>query len=197
MDPVELRLLDPPVEFLVGDTSVSIDRPVEARLVTALGVRSGRPVSNDTLIEAVWGDDLPANPDGALHTTVSRIRRALGSDGRKIVEKAPNGYRLAHTRVDVESFRSTVTDDRPVSDDARFDALRAEIDRFPDDGRPLTAVRDTDWLEAEARVLEQLHIRALEEMIRIGLRLGMSSDLLPRLTTLTERHPEVESFWVG
>jgi tetratricopeptide (TPR) repeat protein/DNA polymerase III delta prime subunit len=57
-------------------------------LRAALAARPGQPVSFDELIEAVWGDDRPSNPRGALRNLVQRLRVT----DQVITE--PSGYRL-------------------------------------------------------------------------------------------------------
>src|SRR5207244_7639522 len=38
----------------------------------------GRPVTRDELIDVLWPDRRPENPDAALSTLLTRLRRALG-----------------------------------------------------------------------------------------------------------------------
>lgn len=45
----------------------------------------------DSLIEAAWGEDLPHDPHGALHTVISRLRAVVGE---AIVSAGPAGYAL-------------------------------------------------------------------------------------------------------
>ncbi|MFD9703521.1 ATP-binding protein [Lentzea sp. NPDC059081] len=54
----------------------------------ALASRPGRAVAFDELVEAVWGDDRPANPKQALRNLVQRLRAT------EQVITEPGGYRL-------------------------------------------------------------------------------------------------------
>ncbi|GAB2873147.1 AfsR/SARP family transcriptional regulator [Lentzea nigeriaca] len=54
----------------------------------ALAARPGQPVPFDELIDAVWGDDKPSNPKGALRNLVQRLR----ATDQVVTE--PAGYRL-------------------------------------------------------------------------------------------------------
>ena len=54
----------------------------------ALGAKPGQPVSFDELIEAIWGDERPANPKSALRNLVQRLRAT------EQVVTEPSGYRL-------------------------------------------------------------------------------------------------------
>jgi predicted ATPase/DNA-binding SARP family transcriptional activator len=61
-----------------------------AALVALLALASPRAVTVSTLIDALWADDLPANPRAALQSLVSRLR-SLGPD---VVRSTPAGYAL-------------------------------------------------------------------------------------------------------
>ena len=49
------------------------------------------PVSDDRLIEELWGDEQPGNPANALQALVSHLRRLLGRD---VVARQGAGYVL-------------------------------------------------------------------------------------------------------
>jgi predicted ATPase/DNA-binding SARP family transcriptional activator len=49
----------------------------QRRLLAALALHHGADLGCDALAELVWGDDQPADPDGALQTNVGRLRRLL------------------------------------------------------------------------------------------------------------------------
>ncbi len=96
---------------ILGPLEVRDDagRPVEiagARLralLTRLALDAGRPVSVAALVDAVWGDQPPAEENNALQTLVSRLRRALG--GPAAIVQSQAGYRLAATPADVDVAR--------------------------------------------------------------------------------------------
>ena len=80
-----------PVEVLRGEDGLRLPTGHQRDVLACLLAHAGRPVPADVLIEAAWPQELPADPRGALHTVVSRLRTTLGegaltSDG--------NGYRL-------------------------------------------------------------------------------------------------------
>jgi DNA-binding SARP family transcriptional activator len=97
-----------PVVRVLGPLELaSADGPVvlglRQRLVLAVLVaRVGRVAPADVLIEAVWGDDPPADPNGALQTLVSRLRARL-PDG--LLEPSPcgEGRRLLTSPTDPRS----------------------------------------------------------------------------------------------
>ncbi|MFC5179705.1 NB-ARC domain-containing protein [Nocardioides taihuensis] len=60
-------------------------------LLAALVAAEGRPVPEERLVDAVWGDEPPANPAKALQVVVSRARAQTAP---AVVERAGVGYRL-------------------------------------------------------------------------------------------------------
>jgi predicted ATPase/DNA-binding SARP family transcriptional activator len=76
-------------------------------LLAALAAAEGRSVRPERLVEAVWGDDTPANAGKALQVVVSRTRAACGPAA--VVHDA-TGYRLGvdADAVDVLALRRTV-----------------------------------------------------------------------------------------
>ena len=73
---MEIRVLGP-VEVLVDGAPRTIPGAGERELLALLALSAGRVVAAATLIDALWGEDLPANPDNALQVRVSKLRRAL------------------------------------------------------------------------------------------------------------------------
>ena len=73
-------------------------------LLRSLAEAGSRGLSESTLVEEIWGDDVPANPTKALQVVVSRARSATGPD---VIERTARGYRLAleDTDVDVWALR--------------------------------------------------------------------------------------------
>jgi DNA-binding SARP family transcriptional activator len=76
---VQFRILGP-VEATAPDGRVVAVRGQPLRLLGLLLVRRGESVAADSAIDALWGEELPANPANALQVVVSRLRAALGAD---------------------------------------------------------------------------------------------------------------------
>ncbi|WP_042439633.1 AfsR/SARP family transcriptional regulator [Streptacidiphilus albus] len=72
-------------------------------LLAALALRAGRAVPAWALIDEVWAEEPPGDPQDALQTLVARLRRALGADQ---VLSAPEGYRLASADTDLRRFET-------------------------------------------------------------------------------------------
>ncbi len=72
-------------------------------LLAALALRAGRAVPAWALIDEVWAEEPPGDPQDALQTLVARLRRGLGADQ---VLSAPEGYRLASADTDLRRFEA-------------------------------------------------------------------------------------------
>ncbi|TCK24346.1 AAA family ATPase [Pseudonocardia endophytica] len=98
------------------------DRP--GALLEALVEAGPAGRSAESLIEAVWGDDPPANPTKALQVLVSRVRATTDA---RVIERTARGYRLGLGRdeVDVLAHADLVEAARSAYEDGRLDAAVA------------------------------------------------------------------------
>jgi DNA-binding SARP family transcriptional activator len=155
-------------------------------VLAALLVRAGRPVPADALVDAAWGDDLPADPRPALHTVLSRLRGALG-DG--VLRTGPAGYLL---------------DAGPGALDAvRFEALRARAAGTPaaqaaallDEalalwrGPAYAEFADREFARPEAVRLDELRLATVEDRAELSLELGEVTPAVTTLDALLAGHP--------
>jgi len=65
-------------------------RAVLARLLLS----AGQPVSTDTLIDELWGDDPPARATNLVSIYVLRLRRFIGDTDGQVLRTRPPGYLL-------------------------------------------------------------------------------------------------------
>ncbi|MFF8675325.1 BTAD domain-containing putative transcriptional regulator [Streptomyces sp. NPDC015242] len=86
-----------------GGTVVPVSGSRLQQLMVRLALAGGRPVGQQTLIDAIWPEDAPAGPAHALQALASRLRRALGGPGA--VVQAGGGYRLDVDARDVDVLR--------------------------------------------------------------------------------------------
>ena len=98
-------VLGPVVLRSPGGAVVPVGSGRQRRLLAALALSAGTPVGCDALAELVWGDDLPADPDGALQTNVGRLRRIL--PGTVAIGTGARTYRLELAPEDLDASRFT------------------------------------------------------------------------------------------
>ena len=109
---MEFRILGP-VEVRAGGRAFELAGSRQRALLAALLLRRGAPVSRDRLVEDLWGEEDPQAAVNALQVAVSRLRRALGDEARRLVT-TPQGYRLLIEpgELDLERFEALCEEGR-------------------------------------------------------------------------------------
>jgi DNA-binding SARP family transcriptional activator len=176
---MDVRLLGP-VEASVEGQPVPLGGTKARAVLAMLALDAAATVSTDRLIEGLWGERPPATAAKTLQVYVSRLRRALATngDGADIVTRA-RGYelRLAPDHVDVCRF------ERLLESGAPRDALALWR------GPPLDDVADEPFAAGEIRRLEELRLAALERAVDADLAAGRHLELVGELESLVAEHP--------
>jgi YVTN family beta-propeller protein len=161
-------------------------------------VRANEVVSNDRLIDELWGENPPETAATSLHGLVSQLRKALEPDrvarmpGEVLVTRAP-GYllRVGPRALDAREFERLLLEGRETlaeGDVARAsETLRSALKLWR--GQALTGIDDVPAVHAEASRLEELRAEALEDGIDADLALGRDRTLVPELEALVESEP--------
>lgn len=165
-------------------------------LLAALAWCPNEFVSDDVVIERIWGDDLPQHPRDALYTCANRLRRVLRqaepSETRERLVRCRNGYLLETDRrvVDLHEFRRLT---RAANEAAReADEVRAAelLDRGLALWRsaPMSDLRSA-WACRARVALERERLAARVGRASVGLRLGRYAEEIPGLYRLVEDNP--------
>ncbi len=109
---MEFRVLGLTIEARIDPVTPILDLGgiKQQRVLAALLLAKGNVVSNDRLIEAVWGGRPPTKPHVTLRSYVSHLRRVLeperdaGERGRRIVTRAP-GYAIDLESHELDAWR--------------------------------------------------------------------------------------------
>ena len=157
--------------------------PKPRALLVSLLVARGSPVSHERLVDAVWGERVPASAAQALQVYVSGLRRA----GLQI-ERVGSGYRLAVDRLDASEFDELVALAGEHRAAGRHEQALAALDEALAlwRGSALAGVEDGAQLERDR--LEELRVMALEDRADSALALGRIPDLA-QLGQLANEHP--------
>ncbi|MFJ8250397.1 BTAD domain-containing putative transcriptional regulator [Streptomyces sp. NPDC094466] len=175
--------------------------PARQRTVlAALLMDADRVVPVDGLAERVWGDRPPRRVAAAVHTYLSRLRRALerpapdavvpdgAGTGLPAIVRRTGGYTVTAGpgTVDVHLFRDLVARARSADDGGALELYDRALALWR--GEPFAAV-DTPWFNA-ARVSlsEQRHACRLDRN-DVALRLGRHGALLPELGACHDERP--------
>ncbi len=192
---MEFRILGP-LDVVEGGRSLDLGGPKQRALLAALLVRANEAVSQDTLVDDLWGEAPPATAAKTLQAYVSRLRKALaGTDAEPSValETRGHGYvlRVPPESIDAVRFHRRLEQGRQAL--AQGDAKQA-ADRLRDAlalwrGSALSDFAYDSFAQPEISRLEELRLAALEERIDADLALGREDELIGELEALVERHP--------
>ena len=191
---MQFRILGP-VEAIDPDGRVVAVRGQPLRLLGLLLVRRGEPVGADGAIDALWGEELPANPANALQVVVSRLRAALGAEA---IAWSGGGYALALDEpeaVDADRFARLSADGAAALERgdaaAAADALHAAMALWR--GPALHELRYESFAAGEVARLDELRFACLGARLEADLALGRHEQVLGELTALVAEHPLRES----
>jgi predicted ATPase/DNA-binding SARP family transcriptional activator len=167
--------------------AVPMRSPGMRRLLAALLVHAGAVVPVDRLTDVLWGDDQPANPDNALQTLVSRLRRVLG-DAELLLTRAP-GYLLcaAADDIDAGAFAALVDQARTAAPHDAVTLLDSALALWR--GPAYAEFADDEFARAEAARLNELRTIAAEVRVDAGLALGRPAEAAARAEALVAAHP--------
>ena len=192
---MQLRLLGV-VEVVEEGRVLPLTRTKERAVLAALALRVGEVVSEDRLLEALWGENLPASAPKALQSHISRLRKALGPAGAAI-ETRPGGYRLAPGVLDLDVTRANeLLAQARNADSAEAVVLLSEaaaLWRGPSLGELATEA----FAHGEAARLEELRTVIAEERVEAELALGHHSAVIAELEALCAAHPLRERLWAA
>lgn len=184
-----------PVEVEADDGRVlTLPRRQERCLLALLLLQVGQVLPVERLCGLLWPDSMPRQPHRELRTHVARIRSMLldaGEAGRRVaLVSRQRGYVLeaGPDTVDVHRFRRLVDSAGRVTDLAeRQQLLRAALAEWR--GPALQhAVSDQLRLRLCAE-LDELRLRATEDLFATGIDLGRHRELLPELARLAASQP--------
>ena len=157
-------------------------------LLIALALEPGRVVSKATLIDWIWGEQLPADTANALQRLVSRLRKALPEGS---IEGQPGGYRLTVEpgAVDAVRFERLVAQARDAEGSRRVRLLREALALWRGAAMADVGMEDSEALDAAVARLERLRLAALEDRFDAEIGLGQAGELIAELTDLVAAHP--------
>jgi predicted ATPase len=188
---VEICLLGS-LEVFAGDgTPLPIAGHRVQVLLVALALHCGEVVTDDSLIDAVWGQKVPDRGENALQRQISRLRSALGSPDA--VVRRGSGYALNLPQSAVDIFRFDRLAARGHEALREGDANRAC--ELLDEalglwrGVALTDVAYEEFAQPEIARLTEARLVATEARVDADLALGRDAALIGELEQLVAAHP--------
>ncbi|PVZ14817.1 BTAD domain-containing putative transcriptional regulator [Actinomycetospora cinnamomea] len=203
-DPVAFGVLGP-LEVTVAGRAVPLGGPRARGVLAMLLLARGAAVSEDALVDVVWGDAPPRGARNSLQSHVSRLRTSLAAAGACAtgdrLRREPGGYRLrvAATEFDVPRVEALLARARAVREDAPARAVvLLDQARSCWRGPALADLADLPgWqlsgLAAERARLDQLESSVCEELLEARVRAGGHLAALPELERAAHSSPTHEA----
>ena len=195
-----VRKLDSDVRFgvlgeltVIAGTALHLGGPKQRTVLAMLIAHADHPVSVDSIIEAVWGDDAAPNARRIVQTYVATLRGELGD----VIVKSGSGWRLDADRelIDACRFEDLYGSARDVVDtnpQRASVALREALAMWR--GHPYADVEAHGFLDGEISRLTELRSAAQATRIEADLALGRDADLVGEIEALMAEHPYSERF---
>jgi len=183
---VEFRILGP-LEVVEAGRPLTLGGPRQRALLAILLTRANEVVSNDRLIDGLWGARPPRTATNALQYHVSQLRKTLGPS-KAIVTREP-GYliRVGPHELDLLRFEQRVAEARQAPADHASRLLHDALSLWR--GPALADLANEPFVQAEILRLEELRLAVLELRIETGLALGRHRELVGELDVLVHEHP--------
>ncbi|MFE3519539.1 BTAD domain-containing putative transcriptional regulator [Streptomyces sp. NPDC059166] len=201
---MEIKVLGP---LTAHENGVSVV-PTAAKprqILSLLALQSDRVVTVATLMEEIWGEDIPRSAATTLQTYILQLRRKISAalDGSRrqakdVLVTQHGGYLLQVQpgQVDAHEFSRLAASGRAAYDAGDHHAASGLLGRALEmwQGSALVDVRVGTVLELEVLRMEEDRMAALERRIDADLILGRHTGIVPELRVLVAKHPMHENF---
>jgi DNA-binding SARP family transcriptional activator len=182
---VEFRILGP-LEVLDGETPVEIAGSKRRAVLALLLLHANEVVRTERLIDDLWGEHAPRNASAALHSHVSRLRKALGPE---LLARREWGYvlRAEPDSIDLNRFERLIAAAEPLPARERSAKLAEALQLWR--GPALSDLAAEPGLQTEIARLDELRLTTLERRIDADLEAGRNAELVGEIETLIAAHP--------
>ncbi|WP_377270048.1 BTAD domain-containing putative transcriptional regulator [Peterkaempfera sp. SMS 1(5)a] len=202
---MEIKVLGPLTAHEHGVSIVpSAAKP--RQILALLALQADRVVTVPTLMEEIWGADVPRSAATTLQTYILQLRRKIAAaldgdptrDAKDVLITQHGGYLLQVQpgQIDVHEFEQFAASGRAAYDARDYRAaselLGSALALWQ--GPALVDVRAGSVLELEVLRMDEDRMATLERRIDADLRLGRHNEVVPELRVLAARHPMHENF---
>lgn len=193
---VDVRILGP-LEVIDDDgTPIPVPGLRPKALLAYLVLRTPHGSSSDRILEDVWYDDPPSSMDTTLQVTVSRLRKAIGSE---YVVTTSDGYQLdiPDANTDLDRFRLHAKRGRQLATLGQHgpaaEAFRQGLAEWR--GPALGDLRQIEFAERTSSQLEEERLAVVEDLISSTISAGDHRLVVGELGGLVEAFPYRERLW--
>jgi basic membrane lipoprotein Med (substrate-binding protein (PBP1-ABC) superfamily)/DNA-binding SARP family transcriptional activator len=182
------------LEVVADGCALELGPPKQRTVLAVLLVHANQPVATERLVELVWGETAPRTAAHSVQVYVSDLRRRFAAAGAsQAIATRGSGY-ILHAddeAIDTQRFeRLVVTGSRLAragDADAGAHDLEAALRLWR--GPPLADFAYAEFAQPHIRRLDELRLRAVEEVSAARLQLGHAADALRDLSSLLEQDP--------
>lgn len=184
-----------PVEIAHGEDTVAIGGRRARTVLAALVMGLRHAVSDDRLIDALWGEDPPAAAEASLQSHISRLRHHLGAD---TIRRSEHSYvlELDPGCIDACQFERLFNQAAEVAHEdpqAARELCREALGLWR--GPAFGDLGDDDLARPEAVRLEELRIDAIELFLEATIATDHALLAVPALQAAAADHPYREKLW--
>jgi predicted ATPase/DNA-binding SARP family transcriptional activator len=192
---VEVLVLGP-VLLRQGGASLEVPGRKERALLAATALQPRRFVSVERLVELLWGQAAPQDPEQALRVHASRLRQSLPEG---LLQSGAGGYALdlADEHIDHGVFLERAGAAARARDAEDLAAARDELRRALAllRGDPLTGLPDTEACAGLRSEVAELVLGVRVAAVEVELDAGQPGRAISELARLCAEHPYREPIW--
>jgi DNA-binding SARP family transcriptional activator len=181
---------------------VPVGPPKQRAVLAMLVINRNRPVSVESLINAVWGEEPVPAARTSIQAHVSNLRRLLrtaGVDPYQVLASAPPGYQLSvfDSDCDLGRFVSEKAAGNQAAAAGRFDEASRHLSLALAEwrGPVLDDLRDFAFVDAFATALMEEKVAAHTARAEAEIACGRAGAVIGELEVLTAEHPYREPLW--
>lgn len=190
------------LQMTADGASVPLGAPKQRAVLAMLVINRNRPVSLESLINAVWDQSPVAAARTSIHSYVSRLRRLLataGHDSSKVLASVPPGYRLniADADCDLGRFITEKTLGVHAVAAGRFEHASSHLSAALAEwrGPVLDDLRDFAFVDTFATALLEDKVVAQTALAEAEIACGRADAMIGELEALAAEHPFRERLW--
>jgi DNA-binding SARP family transcriptional activator len=193
---IEFRLLGP-FDVVHAGVSIPVGGAKQRALLAILALHANEVVSVDRLIDELWGERPPESAANTVQVYVSRLRKALESNGARgsngLIVSRPPGYSLRADpgQIDARRFERLLEEGaRRLGVGDADEAAKVLADALALwRGPALADFRLSRFADSEIARLEELRLTAVEERIEADLARGEHARVVAELERVVAEHP--------
>ncbi len=177
-----------PLQVMQDGAAVAIARPRQRSVLAYLLLRAGQVVPVSALVDAVWGERVPATARSQVQADIASIRKALPARWAARLETVAAGYRFSAGPADVDAlaFAEGVRTAVASADEVAITVLRASLALWRG---PALCDIDAPFVEAARAHLQEQRLVGYERLIDAELRRGGEAVVADVLAELVRTEP--------